>query len=248
MPPPSKLKQKYTALVCSADRFQKFHNHTRAKYWASAQTRGDPAQFEKWKAKPTWKESRLVNGVQFVQKIAVDAGIPSQELPNLGSTMLTVCKGTRRLMKANARLMVFRTMSQLHRCAPDDWHHLCDLIYIIGLGLPVVVGSTWLIAGGDPAKLAARNIAMHAPACLGKPCTFMLDKKFAGTLFGKELHCALWHCKQLPNSTWNVRFDKGQPLGENEVKAATISALATAILKLKVLDAGAGRGYALDMR
>lgn len=235
-------------LVClvKQNRFQNFANASSVKKWRSVATRGDPHLLPKWKASPAWKESASLGGIKYISKIAVDIAIPAQDLPAIGGTWITVCTGPRRLNAANGRLMVFRSMSQLNNCAPHDWEHLCDLIYIIGLGVPVVVASTWRIAGGDPAKLPAKGVAMHAAAAFAKPCTFVLTRAFTET--NKELHAALWHCSQRPQSKWKVALDKGLAVGPNEVKASTISALAAVVLKLKRLDAGAaGRCFALGM-
>ena len=137
----------------------------------------------------------------------------------------------------------------LHQCGSNDWEHLCDLIYTIGLGLPVVVASTWRIAGGLPSKLAAQasGITLHAPAALQKPCTFMLDKRRVDA--HPELDFALRHCSQRPKSKWNVCLDKGQPLAAHGVRAATISSLSKAIFKQRALHADScRRGYALGLK
>ena len=212
------------AALAKPNRFQKFANISRDKFWKSAVSRCDPARLPKWKEKPAWKASGAVEELKYVRRIAVDQGIPARDLPAIGGTSPTLkCTGSRRLMSQNAGLMVIRSMAHLHHCASNDWEHLCDLIYIIGLGLPVVVASTWRIAGGLPSKLAAQasGIALHAPAALQKPCTFMLDKRLVDA--HPELDFALRHCSQRPKSQWNACLDKGQPLAADGGRAATIS-------------------------
>jgi hypothetical protein len=151
-------------------------------------------------------------------------------------------------MATNAGLMVIGKMARLHQCGSDDWKHLCDLIYIIGLGKPVVVASTWKMTGGDPSRLAAQasGIVSHASAALQKPCTFALSPEFK--VGYPELLFALRHCADRPKSQWKVCVDRGQPLAADGVKVATIKALAGAILKLKVLNADGCRGYAFGAK
>lgn len=226
--------------------FQKFANNTSAKFWGAAQSRGDPAKFPKWKANPAWKNPGSIEGLKYVTKIAVDEGIPAEDLPAIGGR-LTIQRGSRRLFSTNARLMVIRSMAHLHTCAPGDWAHLCDLIYIVGLGVPVVVASTWRIAGGDPSRLAAHasGIASHAPALL-TPCTFLLDRGLDAE--HPELRFALEHCANRPKSKWKVFLDRRQPLAADVVKAATIRQLAAAIFKLRTLHADGSRGYAVNLK
>jgi hypothetical protein len=181
-----------------------------------------------------------------MHRIAVDDGIPAKELPAIGGSHLTVMKGLRRMNKCNAQLMVFRSMAQLHTCGRCDRQHLCDLIYIIGLGVPVVVASTWRMTGGDPKKLADRasGIAIHLPASEDQ-FTFMLEKNFATS--EEEVVVALAHCARQPKSKWRVITDKGRPLAGNGVKVASIAELAAAVVKLRKLHRGGCRGYAANL-
>jgi len=234
-------------VLAKRKRFQNFANKSRKKVLATTSTHGDPSQLPKWKAVPPWKDSGVMEELRWVRRIAVDRGIPARELPANGGTEITVCTGPRRMVRGNAQLMVFRSMAQLHKCPPDDWEHLCDLIYIIGLGLPVVVASTWRMADGDPSQLAARasGIAIHQPA-LENPYTFMLDRALARRC--PELSEALGHCARQARSRWKVLADTGRPLGANVpgTRAATINQLAAAVLKLRKMHAGACRGYHAD--
>jgi len=211
--------------------------------------RGNPRSHPKWKAIPALQASGEIGNLRYIHKIAVDEGINAVDLPAIGGTpAVTICQGPRRLHSQNAKLMVMGSMARLHNCASDDWEHLCDLIYIIGLGVPVVVASTWRIAGGDPSKLAAQasGITLHAPAAMLKPCTFLLDKRLSD--LHPELHLALGHCAERPKSKWTVLLDKGRPLAANDVRVATIRALALAIFKLRTLHADGCRGYALGLK
>ena len=154
------------------------------------------------------------------------------------------------MMVSECGLMVIGNMARLHDCAPMTGSILVISFtqYIVGLEKPVVVASTWRIAGGLPSKLAAQasGITSHAPATLRKPCTFVLDKRLGQS--HPDLLEALAHCARFPNSQWKVHLDKGQPLAASGVKAATISALATAIFKLRTLDVGSCRVYAADLQ
>ena len=211
-------------------------------------SRGNPAKFPKWKARPAQQASGALEELRYVHKIAVSEGIPAGDRPAIGNTRLTICAGSRRLMAINAGLMVIGTMAGLHKCASDDWKHLCDLIYIIGLGKPVVVASTWKMTGGDPSRLAAQasGIVSHAPAALRKPCTFALSPGLVDE--HPELRFALRHCADRPKSRWKVCLDRGQPLAADGVKVATIKALAGAIFKLRALNADGCHGYAFCLK
>ena len=209
--------------------------------------RGRPDKFPKWSAKIARqpKTARKVSGsgalekLSDVRKIAVDSQIHVRDLP---ATTCTICKGNRRLMSPqNASLMVVGSTAWLHTCGSSDWEHLCDLIYIIGLGLPVVMASTWRIAGGDPSRLVsqASGVFFHAPAATQKACTFMLGKQLADA--HPNLMAALRHCAKHPNSKWAAKIvkdiGKGQPLAANHVRANDVSQLAAAVIKLRTLGA-----------
>ncbi len=192
---------------------------------------------------PAWKDSGARGKLELVRKIAVDPQIPPTELPD---TTCEQYKGPKRLMSPqNANLMVVGSAARLHSCGPSARQHLCDLIYIIGLGLPVVVASTWRIAGGDTSRLAAQasGIFLHASAAKNKVCTFMLVKVLVDE--HPYLREALQYCAAQPQSQWKVVLDKGRPLAANQVRATTISELATAILQLRTLEEDGCRVYAL---
>ena len=123
---------------------------------------------------------------------------------------------------------------------------VCDLIYIVmGLGLLVVVASTWGIGGGDPSRLAPQSsgIFLHPSAAKLKPCTFMLGAALANAHPG--LSAALLHCALQPKSKWKVLRDTGQPLAANCIRADSIRQLAATILKLRTLEADSCGGYTL---
>ena len=207
-------------------------------------TRGNIQKLPKWKASPAWRASGAAENLRYVRKIAVDAQLSASDLP---STACKICQGPRRLMAANASLMVVGSAARLHTCSSSDWEHLCDLIYIVGLGLPVVVASTWRIAAGCPCRLVAHasGITWHASAAIRKPCNFILDKALVAA--HEELIHALGYCQKQPKSKWTVELDKGQPLAANGVRASSIRELATAVLKLKTFhEDSCRRGYALS--
>jgi hypothetical protein len=142
-------------------RFSKFTNASQVKFWKSAVHRGRPEEMPKWKAAPAWKASGAMEKIRDVTKIAVDAKI--QTLP---ATQCTIKEGSRRLMSPqNAELMIVLNAARLHACGVFDWQHLCDLIYIIGAGLPVVCASAWRLAGGRPSNLVFGQEHFFACAC-----------------------------------------------------------------------------------
>lgn len=145
----------------------------------------------------------------------------------------------------NATLMIVKSAARLHECASSDWAHLCDLIYVIGLGLPAVDAPTWKAAVGAPRRLAGQGrvggIFLHAPAATKTPCKFVLSPLLIEA--HPELRLALQHCAGQPNSKWKVVKDKGQPLAANDVRAASVRQLADAILNLRTLLVDGCRGY-----
>jgi hypothetical protein len=222
-------------------RFQKFANASQTKFWASAMHRGRPEKMPKVTTRPAWKPSGARQLLRDVEKVAVDTQI--RDLP---ATPCTIKTGCRRLMcPQNASLMVVASTARLHACGPFDCQHLCDLIYIIGLGLPAVLASTWRSAGGRPAKLEqAKGLFLHARAAKLKPCTFLLGSSLKEE--HPELRFALQHCAQPADSKWTVLTDRGQPLAANFVRVGTLSQLAAAILKLTTLKADGCRGYEIS--
>ena len=178
-----------------------------------------------------------------VHKIAVDAKILARDLP---ATPCTIVQGNRRLMSPqNASLMVVGHAARLHACGSSDLDHLCDLIFIIGLGLPVVLAATWKVAGGHASRLAALGCGFfwHASAAKKKPCIFMLGRLLRNA--HPEVKFALQHCAEQTKSKWTVVADKSQPLAANGVRVESTSQLAAAILKLRTLEADGSRGYSL---
>ena len=229
--------------LCETNRFQRFHNASRSKFWASSATNGCPQKQPKWKPIPAWKASGAIEKLMDVRKIAVDAKILARDLP---ATPCTIVQGNRRLMSPqNASLMVVGHAARLHTCGSSDLDHLCDLIFIIGLGLPVVLAATWKVAGGHPSRLAALGCGffLHASAAKKKPCTFMLGRFLRNA--HPEVKFALQHCAEQTKSKWTVVADKGQPLAANGVRVDSTSQLAAAILKLRTLEADGSRGYSL---
>lgn len=230
-------------------RFSRFANASHKKYWDSAYTRGRPEKLPKWKDLPAWKASVGYDNLRFVRKIAVDRQIHGSDLPATSCGLET---GDRRLQTLNATLMVVAGVSRLHYCAGTDWKHLCDLIFVIGLGLPVVVGSAWLAAAGQPARLAAQGrggggIFLHAPAAQTKPCKLVLGRALVEAHPG--LQFALQHCAEQAGSKWTVVKDTvaGRALAANQVRATSISQLAAAILPLRTLQADSSRRYKLGL-
>ena len=150
-------------------------------------------------------------------------------------------------MTLNAGLFILGSPRPLHQCDPNDWHHCCDLIYTIGLGVPVLLAHKWQEIGGNPANLMtiSDGLITHTPAiATGQPCNFVLTRGFKSAY--PELHVALEHCANQPKSQWNVCVDS--PRREAtliDLHVKSISELADAVLKRRKLGAAGGRGYAL---
>ena len=244
-PPPGKAPN-CNEIGCDGkmSRFQRFANASNAKLWGSACSQGRPEHFPKWKPSPAWSPSRLQ--LQHAHRIAVDGQIPARQLPATRCTILQGCGRLRLPIPKSSvatNLVIMRDAARLHACGPSDWEHLCDLIYIIGLGLPVVMASTWRLAAGCPSQLAAQSsgIFLHAPCCQIKPCTFILDHALATE--HPALARALRYCGSQPKSKWVVKGDKGQPLVAGAVKPTCIQQLAATILNLRTLEKDACRVY-----
>ena len=240
-----------TSCTGKISRFQRFANASNAKLVLSSMTRGRPEKLPKWKSIPAWSDSGALAQLQYARRIAVDIKIKAQDLP---ATSCTIFQGVHRLRAPLAsklvspKVFIMKSATRLHACESSDLMHLCDLIYIIGLGLPVVMASTWRLVAGQPSRLASNSgIVLHAPAAILKPCTFMLSRALRTN--HPDLFSALDYCEKQPKSQWVVVKDKGQilPLVANAVKADSISQLADAILKMRTLQKDACRAYSLAL-
>jgi hypothetical protein len=219
-------------------RFNTFKKRTGQKKLLTDMTGGDPHQAAKWKSRPAWKAPGGIRQLQYISRVAFDS---DTSRPSSG---VTVCTGPRRCMTGNAQLMVLGSMKTLHYYH-DNEAHLCDLIYIIGLGLPTVVASTWAKATGAPGNLNAKHVCFHVPA-ISQARVFQYTQAFAEVY--AEVIQALGHCADRPKSKWKVQRDSHPArAGDVVVKVANLGELAKEIMKLRKLEEGALRGYRISV-
>ena len=131
-----------------------------------------------------------------------------------------------------------------HHCAASA-QHLCDLIYIIGKGIPTIARSTWKIAAADPAKVNPRSIIWHASAVGRAAREFRLSVEFVRR--NPIVANAIQEVAMQQGSRWKVQPDMGQPLaaGAQLIKVDSLKALGEAIVKERVFQNGSVRGYAV---
>lgn len=210
------------------------------KYADSARAwRGGP-QFPKWKPVRPWKATQLA-----VKRIAIDTSISRANFPALARGLEEV-QGPQRCLRA--RLLILGSMQYLQEFATTGMkQQLCDLIFVIGLGLPVVAATTWRTVGADPTKLDHTQVVFHQPATKIKKKVFRYKRDFK--LDHPEVLQALFACGELPGSLWRCQLDKGQPLAplpkDTElIEVRDLASLGGEILKARALEKGGCRAHA----
>ena len=144
-------------------RFQRFKKITDTKA-AWDQTIGHIAGAPRWTARLPWKTPALA-----VHHVAIDLYIPRPDLPALVG-VAEYC-GPQRCSGADLLIVgCMNYMQGLPRCVVSidgqrsRMVQACDIILVIGLGLPVIAASSWRIAGGNPKNLNNASVIFHKAA------------------------------------------------------------------------------------
>jgi len=183
-------------------RFEKFAKisrkskaHDRAVAWMHH------PRVPKWKAKAAWKAPRL-----HIERVAIDDDIDKTRLP---PTEAPVILGRARGERMD--LLIVGAMGYLHKLGANASQQLCDLIFVVGKGLPVIGASTWRAVGGDPKKLASEQVVFHKAASQVKVVVFQYTGNFR--MENPEVMRALDTCAAWPKSKWKVQFKSGPQAG-----------------------------------
>ena len=104
------------------------------------------------------------------------------------SAACTIMSGSNRCSRSN--LVVVSDMAVLHR--PACARSLADVIYIAGLGLPVITEASWMLAAKIPHKLSRESVIQHAALARDTAVIFRLSQNFR--LRYPSLADALAHC------------------------------------------------------
>lgn len=188
----------------STPKLEKFRERTAKKRIANPiLEKGSRFCFPKFKARRAAKEAPSIAHVHRVcflgncgnQAVAANSGCE-------------VCVGARRCRQA--QMVVVDEMSSLHACA--DAAMLTHLIYIAGLGRPVVTEASWELAERRPSTLQSCSVVHHVPLALTVQrwfcCTAAFKQNFPGVVL------ALKACVELNKSKWKFT-EPGQPLAAN---------------------------------
>jgi len=221
------------------ERFAKFKKISEDKKQAEQAKGWGAGGFPRWKPKPAWKSLNIA-----VNCVAIDASIRRADLPALAPGLAEV-HGTRRC--AQAPLLVVGCMQYMREVgtAPGT-QHICDLIYVIGTGLPVIAASTWKIVGGDPKKLTHGTVMYHCRATKIKKKVFRYKRAFA--VDHPEVLRALLICQRLPQSMWQCQLSTGRPLaalpeGTQLIEVSDLASLGREIIKARALEKGGCRAH-----
>jgi len=225
---------------CSSARFANFTKISQDKQGVErVKALGGP-QFPKWQPRPAWKAITL-----RANRVAFDASIERADFPALGPALEEV-QGSRRC--AQAQLLIVGCMQYLRELAAvPGKQHLCDLIYVIGRGVPVITGSTWKMVEGDLANVPQKSVVFHRPAAIITKKLFRYKREFVWD--HAEVLQALRFCAELPKSSWQVQLDKGKPLAavpkDTElIEVSDVASLGRVIIKARALEKGGCRAHA----
>jgi len=199
----------------------------------------------KWINKAAWTEPAL-----NIQRVAIQGDI-SQDIQAPGVRLVLG-----RSRGATMDLLIVGDMSYLREMGTEPSQQVCDLIFVVGRGLPVIGSSTWRAVGGNPSKLTASQIVFHKAPTADK----RRNRQFKKVLFRysedfKLDHLEVWQalvkCSQMPGSKWKVQLDKGSPgmpvaaLPDDTqlVELTTLASLGKWIISARVLQKFGCRGF-----
>ena len=148
-----------------------------------------------------------------------------------------------------ADLVVVHSMGYLRELGPTPCQQLCDLIFAVGRGLPVIAASTWRAVGGDPRKLCPAQVVFHKAASEVNDVMFRHRPEFR--IDNASVMWALDKVAALPKSKWRVSVDKSRPgrpmppvaVGTELVQIDSLASLGDWILKARVLQRWGCRGF-----
>jgi hypothetical protein len=200
------------------------------------------ARVPKWVPNAAWKAPGLL-----VERVAIDEDIDKDRLPPAQvSAVLGRARGER------MDLLVVGAMGYLRELGLRPSQQLCDLIFLVGRGLPVIGASTWRAVGGEPKKLASSQVVFHKAAAELKKVVFRYKGDFR--MDNAEVMRALDKVAELPKSKWKVQLDKSKPgtpmaapPSDTElVDIKSVASLGDWIINARVLQKWGCRGFGVS--
>ena len=199
------------------------------------------ARVPRWTPNAAWKAPEL-----RVERVAVDDDIDTDRLPELAPGVRVILGRAR---GEQMDLLVVGAMGYLRELGPRPSQQLCDLIFLVGRGVPLISASTWRAVGGEPRKLASPHVVFHKAASELKKVVFRYKGDFR--MDNPEVMRALDKCGQLPRSKWKVQLDKSKPgtpmaapPSDTElVEITSLASLGNWIINARVLQKWGCRGF-----
>ena len=229
-------------------RFQRFANITQKQVSQDHAVAffGKP-RIPEWKEKVALKApSSVVKHQLNIEKVAFDGDIDHSQLPQAGG--VRILHGRQRGQQMD--LFIVQSMSymlEINEASPIQ--QVCDLIFVVGRGLPVITGSTWKALGGVPRKLAFSQAVCHQAATrLGK---VLFRHKGEFRMEHPEVMRALDNCAELPGSKWKVQLDRSKPGKDMEgppsdtevVELSDVKSLGHWVIQARMLEKWGCRGF-----
>jgi hypothetical protein len=172
--------------------------------------KGNRLSFPKFTPRRAAKEARSIAHVSRVCFL----GDCKTSQPLAAKPGTEVVTGAKRCHQA--QMVVVDEMSTLHACDDDDM--LTHLLYIAGLGKPVVTEASWLLAERTPRALNRRSVVHHVSLALSVQRIFRCTAAFTSNFPGAFR--ALKVCAALDDSKWKL-MSPGQPLAAASRKLVT---------------------------
>ena len=117
--------------------------------------------------------------------------------PDGGASPDGVALATHAHASRDAQLVIIDRATDLFGQGGESF--LIHLIYIVGLGKPVVCRAAWTKAGADPKRVGPGHVIWHRAACQGKVVKFR-----CGVGLDAQLKAALRHVAASPASKWTI--------------------------------------------
>lgn len=199
------------------------------------------ARVPKWVPKKAWKAPEL-----RINRVTIDDNISRDSLPQLAPGVRAIL-GYARCERAD--LVVVGAMWYLRALGPTPRQQLCDLIFVVGKGLPVISASTWKAVQGDPKKLASTQVVFHRAASELKKVIFRYKGDFR--MENPEVMRALHQCTESPASKWKTQLDNSRPgtpmaappADTELIEITSLASLGEWIMKSRVLQNWGCRGF-----
>ena len=217
---------------------EKLKAHDHAVAWQGK------SRVPKWTPNAAWTAPVL-----RVECVGIDGEIDQEQLPK--PVGVRVVHG--RARGASVHLFIVRTLGYLRELGTTSpSQQVCDLIFVVGMGLPVIGASTWRMAGGDPKKLSPTQVIFHKAASAVKDVVFRYKGDFR--MDNTEVMRALEKCTGLPGSKWALQLDKstpGMPMAAPRkettelVEITSLASLGDWIIQARVLHKWGCRGWSL---